>query len=118
LEWAKSRAHAARAWEEVMLLKEEMNCMLKYLEWKSEWWRQRADTRLGLTKDLTEGLRAYAHDQADVQTALRVHFCKLWDAPLRTSEENAPGDDDDSDNDDSEEEEAVDVDDDDDPMLP
>jgi len=118
LEWAKSRARAARAREEVMLLKEEMNRVLKYLEWKSEWWRQRADARPGLTKDLTEGLRAYAHDQADIQTALRVHFRKLWDAPLQTSEENAPGDDDDSDDDDSEEEEAVDVDDDDDPMLP
>ena len=101
-----------------MLLKEEMNHVLKYLEWKSEWWRQCADARLGLTKDLTEGLTAYAHDQADVQTALHVHFRKLWDAPLQTLEENAPGDDDDSDNDDSEEEEAVDVDDDDDPMLP
>ena len=31
LEWAKSRARAARAREEVMLLKEEMNRVLKYL---------------------------------------------------------------------------------------
>ena len=116
VEWAKSRARAARAREEVMLLKEEMNRVLKYLEWKSEWWRQRADTRSGLPKDLAEGVRAYAQDQADVQTALRIHFRRLWDTPLQTSEENAPGDDDDSDDDDSEEEEAVDVDDDDEPF--
>ena len=74
LEWVKSRARAARAWEEVMLLKEEMNCVLKYLEWKSEWWRQRADARADLTKDIREGIRAYAHDQADIQTALCSHF--------------------------------------------
>lgn len=118
LEWEKSRARVARAREEVMLLKEEMNHVLKYLEWKSEWWRQHADARPGLMKELTEGIRAYAHDQANVQTALRIHFCSLWDTPLQTSEENAPGDNDDSDDNDSEEEEAVDVDDDDDPMLP
>ena len=110
LEWAKSRAHAARAREEVMLLKEEMNRVLKYLEWKSEWWRQRAAARTDLNKYLTEGIRAYAQDQADVQAALRVHFRKLWETPLQTSVEDVVGDDDDSDSDDSEGEE------DDDPM--
>ena len=105
LEWAKSRARAARAQEEVMLLKEEMNRVLKYLEWKSEWWMQRADMRKGLTRDFTEGIRAYAQDQADVQTALHVHFHRLWEVPLQTSE-NASDDDDGSDSDDLEEEDA------------
>ena len=105
LEWAKSRVHAARAREEVMLLKEEMNHVLKYLEWKSEWWMQRADMRKGLTRDFTEGIRAYAQDQADVQTALHVHFRRLWEVPLQTSE-NASDDDDGSDSDDLEEEDA------------
>ena len=118
LEWAKSRARAARAWEEVMLLKEEMNRVLKYLEWKSEWWRQRANVRGDLTKDVTEGIRAYAQDQADVQTALRSHFRRLWEAPLQTSAENPSDDEDGSDSDDSEEDEAADLDEDDEPTLP
>ena len=118
LEWAKSRARAARAREEVMLLKEEMNRVLKYLEWRSEWWRQCANVRTGLTKDLTEGINAYAQDQADVQNALCMHFRRLWAAPLQTSEEDAPDDDDGSDSEDLEGEEAADVDDDDEFMPP
>ena len=117
LEWAKSRVHAARAREEVMLLKEEMNRVLKYLEWKSEWWRRRADARSGLSKDLAEGVRAYAQDQADIQAALCMHFRRLWEAPLQTSDESASSDDDGSDSDDSEEE-ATNMDDDDEALLP
>ena len=100
-----------------MLLKEEMNRVLKYLEWKSEWWRQRADARSGLPKDLTEGVRAYAQDQADIQAALHTHFRRLWEAPLQTSDESASSDDDGSDSDDSEEE-ATNMDDNDEPLLP
>jgi len=101
-------------------VKEEMNCMLKYLEWKSEWWRQHADARSGLPKDLAEGVRAYAQDQANIQTALHMYFCRLWEAPLQTSDESASSDDDgsDSESDDSEGEEATDMDDDDEPLLP
>jgi len=102
-----------------MLLKEEMNRVLKYLEWKSEWWMQRADSRSGLPKHLAEGVRAYAQDQADIQTALCMHFRRLWEAPLQTSDESATNDSDDgSDSDDSELEEAADMDDDDEPLLP
>ena len=118
LEWAKSRVCAARAWEEVMLLKEEMNHVLKYLEWKSEWWKQRADTRADLTKDFTKGIRAYAQDQADVQTALRSHFRRLWEAPLQTSTENPSDNDEGSDSDDSEEDEVSDPDEDNEPIPP
>ena len=38
VEWAKSRAHAARASEEVLLLREKMRRVLKYLKWKGDWW--------------------------------------------------------------------------------
>ena len=99
-----------------MLLKEEMSHIL---EWKSEWWRQHTDTRTGLTGDLTEGIRVYAQDQADVQIALHMHFCRLWEVPLQTSDENPSGDDDGSDSDDNlEGEEASDVDDNDGASFP
>ncbi|PPQ76891.1 hypothetical protein CVT26_000661 [Gymnopilus dilepis] len=86
VEWAKSRARAARAREEVMLLQEEMRRVLKYLEWRAMWWRQRASLRQGLTAELAEGIQAYAKCQADIQDTLATHFKKLWEAPLPTHE--------------------------------
>ena len=82
-EWAKSRARAARAEEEVSLLKEEMNRVLKYLAWKARWWRERATLRRGLSSDMEEGVRSYALSQGAVQDALATHFCRVWDAPLQ-----------------------------------
>ena len=92
--------------------------MLKYLEWKSEWWKQCAGARANLSKDFIEGIRAYAQDQADVQTALRSHFRRLWEAPLQTSVENPSNNEDGSDSDDSEEDETADLAEDDEPTLP
>ena len=48
-EWAKSRARANRCKEEVLLLREEMQRVLVFLEWKSEWWLQRQGVWEGLT---------------------------------------------------------------------
>ena len=44
-EWAKSRAQAARATEEVLLLREEMRRVLDFLGWKADWWTTRMDWR-------------------------------------------------------------------------
>ncbi|PPR02783.1 hypothetical protein CVT26_009394 [Gymnopilus dilepis] len=86
VEWAKSRARAERAREEVLLLKEEMQRVLKYLDWKANWWRERTSMRAGLVPDLAEGVQAFALTQVDVQLALASHFKDLWDAPLQNSE--------------------------------
>ncbi|PPQ77173.1 hypothetical protein CVT26_008093 [Gymnopilus dilepis] len=86
VEWAKSRARAARAAEEVMLLKEEMRRVLEYLGWKAMWWRERLDSRGGLDKALTEGVKAFATGQADLQLQLASHFRALWKSPLEDSE--------------------------------
>ena len=53
-----------------------------------------------------------------LHSTMKFDISELWDTPLQTLEENAPGDDDDSDGNDSDEEEAVYVDDNDEPMLP
>jgi len=37
VEWVKSRARAARAHEEVLLLREEMRRVLEFLQWKANW---------------------------------------------------------------------------------
>ena len=36
-----------------------------------------------VSKELQEGLTAYAEGQADLQKNLREHFCVLWKSPLR-----------------------------------
>jgi hypothetical protein len=84
IEWAKSRARAARAAEEILLLKEEMRRVIEFLRWKSEWWMSRVGERLP-TEDLTEGLRAYACKQSLLQKRLAEHFQSIWMGPLQDS---------------------------------
>ena len=84
-EWAKSRAHVNRCKKEVQLLREEMRRVLVFLEWKSEWWLQRLGLREGLSRDLDEGLKAFAMGQADLQRRLAVHFREIWKGSLHDS---------------------------------
>ncbi|KAF8907258.1 hypothetical protein CPB84DRAFT_1744643 [Gymnopilus junonius] len=118
VEWAKSRARATRATEEVMLLKEEMRWVLAFLEWKSRWWQDRQCTRTGLEKSMVEGVQAFALRQSSLQSQLAAHFHKLWKAPLEDSEKEASNDshttpasqkdtgDDNDDNDDDDDDDA------------
>lgn len=111
-EWAKSRARAARATEEVLLLREEMRRVLEFLAWKAGWWTTRLDWRGDTNKDLAEGLRAYAHTQADLQTTLSTEFRTIWRAPLDDASrvEDPTGEDDDpnvSDTEDSDDDDPV-----------
>ena len=99
-EWAKSRARANRCKEEVLLLKEEMRRALVFLEWKSDWWLQRQGVREGLTRELDEGLRAFAVGQADLQRHLAAHFRGIWKGSLDDENANNSGNDDDEEDDD------------------
>ena len=38
VEWAKVWARKQRWEEEVLLLQEEMRCVIVFYEWKSQWW--------------------------------------------------------------------------------
>jgi len=119
VEWAKSRARAARCQEEVLLLKEEMRRVIAFLGWKAEWWIARRTGRTDVTnKELLEGLQAYAEVQADLQKTLKEDFCAIWKLPLNDT--SAPDDDseddedddsgEDDDNEDSDNEETLDED--------
>jgi len=81
IEWAKSRARAARAAEEVLLLREEMRRVIEFLKWKSKWWVSRAECP-SEDKGLVEGLCAYAYKQASLQKGLSQHFQSIWKTPL------------------------------------
>ncbi|KAJ8095830.1 hypothetical protein PM082_022722 [Marasmius tenuissimus] len=86
--WCRSRARANHAKEQVLLVQEEMQRTLRYLEWKANEWKEKmtgggwmVDTRLG------EGLRSYALKQAHIQQMLAAHFCTLWSQPLQDNED-------------------------------
>jgi hypothetical protein len=97
-EWAKSRARAKRATEEVCLLREEMRRALEFLEWKSEWWLSRQTSREVTCSALAEGLQAYAQEQSDIQRDLLDSWRSLFTTPLAmidddSSTEEEQGDD-------------------------
>jgi hypothetical protein len=81
IEWAKSRARAARTAEEVLLLREEMCRVIEFLRWKAEWWLSRANHK-SADKGMAEGLHAYAQKQALIQKNLSHRFQSIWKAPL------------------------------------
>jgi hypothetical protein len=50
-----------------------------YLSWYESWWSRHADTaRLHDDPIISEGLAAYALQQAKLRTSLRNHFQLLW----------------------------------------
>lgn len=110
MEWAKSRARANRAREEVLLLKEEMRRVIEFLKWKSQWWLSKAEDRPA-DDALAEGLLAYSHKQARLHEGLSQHFRTIWRAPLQDTdlpqnqstgeigEESGAGDEDDDEDD-------------------
>jgi hypothetical protein len=86
-EWAKSRARANRANEEVLLIREEMRRTLEFLNWKAQWWEERGKLRTPLDKGSLEGLQAYSMEQAALQRQLHEGFKSIWKQPLQDVEE-------------------------------
>lgn len=77
VEWARSRARAARWTEEVELLNEEMRRVLAYLKWKAHWWEQQS-ARRAVRSSLREGLSAYAEKQAMILRRMHMKFSEMW----------------------------------------
>jgi hypothetical protein len=63
VEWSKAKARVECWEEEVILLDEEMQCILQYFNWKVKWWRDQKNLH---TPDaiLSEGLKAFSKQQA------------------------------------------------------
>ncbi|KAG1787814.1 uncharacterized protein HD556DRAFT_1312409 [Suillus plorans] len=78
IEWCKARAHAARWFEGVELLVEEMRQVLTFLEWQGNWWHQRATLHPLEKTAEQEGLQAYAYRQAALRSAMRNSFEGRW----------------------------------------
>ncbi|PBK66639.1 hypothetical protein ARMSODRAFT_1021087 [Armillaria solidipes] len=86
-EWCRSHARSKRSQEEVLLLQEEMRCVLSFLGWKAHWWWERHSLReVRCDEGLRESLHAYAFQQRDLQLTLKSSFQSLWLDPLQEVE--------------------------------
>jgi hypothetical protein len=77
VEWAKSRARAAR-WTDCKLLIEEMRRVIEFQERRAAWWRTQAHRRATESEDLCHGLAAYAKRQAAVHESIARGHALHW----------------------------------------
>ncbi|KAK6971927.1 CxC2 domain-containing protein [Favolaschia claudopus] len=83
VEWCRAYARKTRWSEEVMLLREEMRRVLRYLAWQAAWWRERCEGR-EVTAELAGGIRAYAMKQAGWCDRIADFFREKWNVPAAT----------------------------------
>ncbi|KAG1843670.1 hypothetical protein F4604DRAFT_1540541, partial [Suillus subluteus] len=78
IEWVKACARSLRWSEEVLLLKEEMQQVRQYLDWRAQWWKAHAELDHH-DEGIIEGACAYAYHQSAIQHALLSCFTDLWE---------------------------------------
>ncbi|KAJ7177592.1 hypothetical protein C8R46DRAFT_1212338 [Mycena filopes] len=82
VEWSRAHARKTRWEEEVMLLREEMRRVMRYLRWQSTWWREHVGARVDdIAPEVAAGMRAYALQQADLHDRLAAFFQRKWNMP-------------------------------------
>ncbi|KAK7012748.1 CxC2 domain-containing protein [Favolaschia claudopus] len=81
VEWCRALARKTRWCEEVMLLREEMKRVLRYLSWQAGWWKEREVWREDVTAEVAGGLKAYAAKQGAWCERLAEFLRKKWDVP-------------------------------------
>ncbi|KAJ7429220.1 hypothetical protein B0H11DRAFT_2167516 [Mycena galericulata] len=77
VEWSKAKARKTRWEEEVLLLREEMRRVVRYLEWQSAWWDAQAaapDARSDISLATQQGMSAYAWKQSCVHSELAAFY--------------------------------------------
>ena len=70
IQWLRARARHGRWSEEVILTSEEMRRYVHFMTSLWKWWKERAPIRTEVSKELDEGLHAYAQKQALLRDAL------------------------------------------------
>ena len=87
VEWAKSHTCIQRWSEEMVLVIEEMCCVIQYLDWKVSWWHSQGTVRSPTTwPDIVSRLSAYAERQADLMINLAKLFTSSWHPILAASQ--------------------------------
>ncbi|KAJ7887149.1 hypothetical protein B0H13DRAFT_2342514 [Mycena leptocephala] len=81
VEWCRARARKLRWEEEVLLVREEMRRVVRYLDWQASWWQDHVEARPDATPEVQAGTRAYALKQAHLYSNLATHFQDTWTKP-------------------------------------
>ena len=91
VEWAKSLARVERWEEEVLMLKVEMNRILRFMLDKAKWWQRTALAREHDTPiDVLAGVIAYARKQAYIREELGRKFAGEWAGVYAAHGEGVP----------------------------
>ncbi|KAF8430663.1 hypothetical protein L210DRAFT_3651593 [Boletus edulis BED1] len=78
IEWCWTQARVYRWTEEVDLLFEEQQRVLRSFDWHAEWWASKANARVVDDAALMEGLLAYAERQVSIRRSLKEWFTYMW----------------------------------------
>jgi hypothetical protein len=79
IEWSRALARKTRWVEEVLLLREEMRQVLRYLDWQARRWEDKKTGREGqVSGEVQSGLVAYASRQAAFHLRLTAFFKTQW----------------------------------------
>jgi hypothetical protein len=81
VEWCKALARSRRNNEELRILEEELGRTPVYADREAIKWQSRAELRTGLEPALQEGIRAYALEQAAMETQTATLLRTNW-API------------------------------------
>jgi hypothetical protein len=83
IEWSRALARKMRWAEEVMLLREEMRRVLRYLTWQARSWEEKKVGREGqVSAEIQSGLIAYASRQAAFHHRLAAFFKTQWSVSI------------------------------------
>ncbi|KAJ7919700.1 hypothetical protein B0H13DRAFT_2428738 [Mycena leptocephala] len=85
VEWARAWARKLRWTEEVMLLREEMRRVLRYLAWQTGWWRAQQTLRTDWSAAVAAGAHAYASKQAAWHERLAGYLRTKWNISALTA---------------------------------
>jgi len=77
-EWAQTCACMCRWKEELLIIQEEMRRVLAFFEWKSKWWLDQANRRVGLKPSVQSGIVAYAHKQSTLCLRMAIRCVAYW----------------------------------------
>ena len=78
VEWAKSQARKQHWEEEVLIIQEEMRRVIKYHEWRAQWWRDQGMRCKDANDAVLDGIAAYAEKQAHLCECLARCCAVRW----------------------------------------
>jgi hypothetical protein len=86
IEWSRALARKTRWVEEVLLLREEMRRVLRYLSWEETTWQERAGAREDqVSREILAGMNAYASRQALLHHRIATFFKKQWSVSMASA---------------------------------